>query len=197
MASELAPAETPAIEQYQDERDPSVGPDWRVTDISGADWALARVAEMELEIEANEELGARAITQIEERVRKMNDQAMRGVTFFRARIEEFARANREALLGGGKKKSRKLVHGSIGWRSSPAGLKVEDEAKLLAWAQAQPVELGLVRIKEEPNIAGIKAYAAANKVIPPGMAEAVVEEKLEIKAQPVGLLKGDKDGHDA
>lgn len=175
------PAPPPAIE-YVDEQDPTAGPGWRITDLSTADWAFARVADLEQEISENEAVVSQAMARLEDRLKRMNDRAMKGVAFFRSQLEAYATANREQLLKGGKKKSRELAHGKFAWRKSGGGLVVKDEAALLAWAQSQPVELGLVRIKEEAAIANIKKHAAAKSLIPPGMTETEAAESLDIEA---------------
>jgi phage host-nuclease inhibitor protein Gam len=93
------------------------------------------------------------------------------------------------LLGGGDKKSRRLLHGSVAWRDSAKGLEVVDEAALLAWAKAQPAELELVRTKESPDLRNIGAYAKQKKLTPPGMQEKKVVEHLTIEATGTSLVR--------
>jgi phage host-nuclease inhibitor protein Gam len=183
----LAPSEP----EYVDEVDQEVRPGWRIDTLATADWCLSRVADLEKEIEENEAIAADAIRRVEERTKQLNAKAMRGATFFRQRLVEFAQANREQLLKGGKKKTRELQHGCISWRKRGGGLVVVDRDQLLAWAQRQPVELGLTRVKEEPEVATIKAYAARTNTIPPGMTDAPEEEDLHIRVteESNGLAK--------
>lgn len=195
----LALAPAVEVEEYVDEENEAVRAGWRVDSVSSLDWALARKAALEAEMETNEALVSEAIDRLQARLNELNDQAMRGVRFFDQRINEYAQANKEELLGGGKKKSRKLPHGTVGWRKSPGGLEVVDEAALLAWAQAQPVELALTRVEEKPNLKVIKAYAEDHSTeeaafIPPGTKVKEEVEKFYIEAEPVGLLKGGNNG---
>lgn len=183
---------------YIDEQDKSVGNApmmaWTIESLGSADWALSRVGDLEAEIAENESIAAEAIARIEERTRLLNERANRGVRFFRGKLAEYAEAHRAELLKGGKAKSRKLLHGQIAWRAKGGGLVVTDAAALLAWAQRQPAELELTRVKEEPALAAIKAHAEANGLIPPGMTATESTDELKITATGLGLVKGNGNG---
>lgn len=173
---------------YVDEQDPSVtGLGWTIDTLETLDWALSRVADLESEISENEAVAARAHAAVDMKTAQLNARAMRGAAFFRQQIAAYAQAHREELLKGGKKKSRNLLHGVVGWRSSGGGLEVTDREALLAWAKNQPAELGLLRVKLEPDLVAIKAHAKAHNLIPPGMQEKPEAEELKIEAQPVAL----------
>ena len=166
-----------AVEEYQDEEMPEARPGWHIGDLGALDWALSRVADLEREMAENERLAALAIERIRLRTLKLNERAARGVQFFSGRIREYAELHRAELLGGGKKKSRALVHGTVGWRKKGGGLSVTDVEALLAWARAQPVEAELLRIKEEPALSAIKKHYAATGEVPDGCdVEPEVEE---------------------
>lgn len=168
--SETLAAPAVDTEVYYDEQDPTVASStWRVENLGSADWALGRLKELEREIAQNEAIAAEAVRRLEARVQVLNDRAMRGVRFFRAKLLEYLLTHRAELLGTGKKKSRDLPHGRLGFRKAGGGLEVVDKEALLAWAQAQPVELELVRITEAPAIAAIKAHCEATQKVPPGM----------------------------
>lgn len=182
LADQAQQEDLAAPEPYVDEADPQVRGEWRVQNEGDLDFAFARLAHLEQEVATNEELGVRAIARVEERVRQLNAKADRGIKFFRFRIEEFARNNRDRILGGGKKKSRDYPNGRIAWRKRTGGLVVDDDAALLAWAQSQPMELGLVRIKEAPDLKAIQAFARAHNLVPPGMSERDAGEDVAITA---------------
>lgn len=183
-----APALVPDASQevardvYVDEVEPSVTEVWCVSDLTSADWALSRLADLEREQAENRALEAAAISRIKLKAELLNEKLGRGVAFFRSRIEAYAETHRAELLGGGKKKSRALLHGTIGWRKTGGGLEVKDEAALLAWAQSQPAESGVLRIKESPALDEIgKAFKRTGE-IPPGMDVKPEVEKLIIDA---------------
>jgi hypothetical protein len=71
----------------------------------------------------------------------------------------------------------------VGWRWRPAALEVVDAQALLSWAQSQPVELGLVRIKEEACLKELKAYAEQKGEVPPGMRASPGVEELQIRVE--------------
>lgn len=177
------PAPLEVVRGYEDEENPlaSEGGGWRVQSVVDLDWAMKRLAAHEATIAENEEMAAERHAEIDRRLLRLNDNAMKGVRRFRQMIEEYAQTHRDELLGGGKKKSRSLLHGTVGWRQRGGGLEVVDAAALLAWAQSQPIELGLTRMKEEPCLTEIKAVAKRDAVVPPGMQMAPLVDELQIR----------------
>lgn len=168
---------------YVDEESDQVREGWHVQTLEDADWCLRRIAELEAEAAENARVAETNILRIQARAVMLNDRSVRGVEFFTMRLREYAEAHRAELLRGGKKKSRTLVHGSIGWRKVGGTLKVSDPDELLAWAQAQPVELELVRITEAPAVAQIQKYFKATGEVPPGVE--FVEETEEFQVKPI------------
>ncbi len=94
------------------------------TDAAGVDWVLKKIAAACAEaklIRENMEAMARAI----ERSADALEWKYGGA------IQHFLEAQTE----GGKKKSIRLPHGVIGYRTRPAGLSVTDPAAALEWAK--------------------------------------------------------------
>lgn len=178
----MSAPETPEAE-YQDEEMPEARPGWHIPDLGALDWALSRVADLEREQAENLELERAAIERIRLRTLRLNESAARGVAFFGGRIREYAELHRAELLGGGKKKSRKLLHGTVGWRSKGGGLSVTDAEALLAWARAQPVEAEVLRIKEDPALKAIKALFEATGEVPDGCDVEPETEEFNLKAE--------------
>ncbi len=168
--------------EYVDEDEPNARPGWRIDSINSLDWALSRVAALQREMADNDAILESNIARLRQKNAKLNEVAARGVAFFESRVREYAELNREELLGGGKKKSRKFLHGVIAWKKRGGGFKVNDAAALLAWAQGQPVELGLVRMKEEPAWDVIKAACATTGELPPGVDMEPEDETFKIEA---------------
>jgi phage host-nuclease inhibitor protein Gam len=153
---------------YQDETDPAVREGWQIDSIGSLEWAMSRVADLETEAAENEAALAEAHRRLDARAAQLADRVKRGIGFFKAAVLRYMEAHRPELLKGGKKKSRVLLYGSVGWRASGGRLRVLDREMLAAWAAKQPVELGLFRIKIEPEMKVIQAYAKAGNLIPPG-----------------------------
>lgn len=136
---------------------------WRIEHIAQADWALEKLAETKYRLDEIEEMEATAIERIRARATKLREEPTRDAAFFESHLRLWAENNRNTLLTG-KAKSRKLLHGSVGWRTKPMGLEVKDLAALLEWARPRD----LVRIKEEPQMDAIRGHFKAVGEIPPG-----------------------------
>jgi phage host-nuclease inhibitor protein Gam len=171
---------------YEDEEraDVKEGGSWRIEDLSTADWALRRLGELEREIEVNEAIAAERIRELEERTKRLNGRAAKGVAFFRAHLEAYAQGHRDELLGGGNRKTRGLPNGSLGFRKCGGDLRTVDREALLTWAREQPVELELVRMKEEPCLNEIKKLAKEKGFVPPGMEREPEGESVEVRTTP-------------
>lgn len=181
------PESTPKPVLYQDpENQETWTPDWRISDLATADWALSRVGDLQREIDENEALAEAARDRITLKTQILNERVHRGVEFFKRHLEAFAQSHRELLLGGGKKKSRSMLHGSLGFRKAGGGLEVQDREALLDWARLQPIESGVLRITEEPNLVEIKREFKRMGELPPGTDLAPETEEVVIKAESGG-----------
>lgn len=169
---------------------------WRPKDIRDVDWALERVAALERLIQENEEAAAEAHKRINLRTLTLNDRLSRGVRWFRAVVEEFARNNREGLLVG-KKKTRDLPNGSISFRKQGGRLVVEDAKALAEWAlseefETEGVKLTRTKVEVAPDVEAIRKYAATARegglLIPPGMKWEDETETVLVKATGSELL---------
>jgi phage host-nuclease inhibitor protein Gam len=186
--------------ELADYSDADVPMGWTVSNLSSADWALSRVADYEREIAENKQLLAEGIARLKLKTDALNAKAAKSVAWFTWQLKRWALQNRPVLLKGGSKKSRALIHGTIGWRKEGGGLEVEDAEKLLAWAQKQPVEFNLVRITEEPAINVIKAWVMEGDgdpaQFPPGMKVGQAKDEFYIRAQSQAPKK-EQDNDDA
>ena len=163
LAAEPAPEE-----RYIDTEDDTVRDGWRIENVQSLDWALSRIADLEREQNENAAIVEEHIQRLKLRLDKLNAQAERGLKFFRSQVQAFAEQHRAELLGGGKKKSRALPHGTVGWKKVPAKAVLQDKDALLAWARSQPVEDEVIRIAEEPAWAVIKKRIEATGEVLPG-----------------------------
>lgn len=162
---------------------------WRPESVEDLDWCLQRMAELQRAIAQNDAILASAIERAKAKTTELNARLLKSVEFFHVHALRFADEHRTELLGGGKAKSRTLLHGRVGWRTRGGGLEVVDEAALLAWAKEQPSEAGLVRTTEAPALAEIKKYATEHQVEPPGTRRIPKFEDLEVRPSADALLE--------
>ena len=174
-------AEPGPEERYVDAEDDTVRDGWRVENVQSLDWALSRIADLEREQAENAAIVEEHIQRLRLRLERLNAKAERGLRFFRSQVQAYADAHRHELLGGGKKKSRALPHGTVGWRKRGGGLTVVDKDALLAWARKQPIEAEVIRIKEEPALDAIKRAFRASGEVPEGCDVEPESEELIIK----------------
>lgn len=137
--------------------------------LEDADYVLELISDLRRQVAENGRVEAAGIARLKARTELLNAPLERRAAHLESELRAWAEANRPALLSG-KAKSRKLHHGSIGWRRSGGGLSVIDPAALLAWAKAHRTSgtIVLVRTKEEPGMAEIKKLCAATGEIPDG-----------------------------
>lgn len=185
---------TEAIEPvYVDEERPDVraGGPWKIETVTSLDWAMSRLCALQLELADLAEQERARVAAIEERAHLLAQKAERGVAFFESMISEYAHRNRDTLLGGGRKKSREVLSGTVGWRTKPGRLVVLDKEALGAWLERQAPDAGLYRIRLDPDLAALKAHYEATGTIPPGTEWQDETETFFVKTQPLDILKGE------
>lgn len=188
-AEEIAPApdSPPLLPEYVDEERPDVRLGWRIGELTEADWAFQRMQELEAQIAAVEKQKEAAIARIEKRAAELEEKAARGIAFFKEHLSEFGEREKRQLLTG-KRKSRDLVHGVIGWRAKNKGGKLRwvDEDLTIAWAKSRPVEEGLYRVKYELEKTAIEKVARAENIIPPGCELLTETDEIYVKTTGEG-----------
>lgn len=137
-----------------------------------ADQLLEQLAAVDVELKATKDAARLAVQRVVERwedvARPLADRRSQLV----AEIETVSR--RLAFVG--KKKSRTLGAGEVGWRTKAAHLFVEDEAAALTWVKTvppvgpEPLLEEVVRVKTTESIdqAKLQAYALAKQIVPAG-----------------------------
>lgn len=167
---------------------------WAISNINTLEWALKRAANLKAEKEAIMAAAAEAQRRIAERRDKLIADIERGSRFFQAHIEKYAASNRETLLGGGRRKSRTFLYGTVGWRKRGGRLVVVDPQALEKWLLAQD-DSSLYRVKVEPAMKELQANFAQNGVIPPGTEYIAETEAFYIDAlDPMDPKLGDGHG---
>lgn len=95
---------------------------WRIESLGAADWALAKLAEIEA-------AGIRYDDEIERWV-AARARVMKAAVWFRERLEEWAIRERTP-----SRKSFQLPHGTVSTRQNPRRVAVDNDAAVLEWAR--------------------------------------------------------------
>lgn len=154
---------------------------WAIENVSSLEWALSRLAALETEEGSIEAAAAEMHRRVDERKARLLDAIARGVSFFRGKIAEYAEPHRGELLGGGKKKSRTFLSGTVGWKKKGGLIRVQDKKALADWLVAQP-DLSLFRTEVAPEMRRLQEYCAANKCVPPGCSYEDERDELFVDA---------------
>lgn len=184
-ALELTPQ--PGEIDYQDENYPDIRTGWQIEDLGALGWALERLGEIQGEIAQIDALRLQAIARIEARAATLAARAKAGGAFLESAVFSYMNRARKELLGGGKKKSRSLPTGTIGWRAKAAQIVMVDEAAAMEWAKSQPVEDDILRVKLEINKKILNDRFKATGEVPPGFDIAPEEETPYVKAEVPAL----------
>lgn len=167
--------------RWTDDEAPDLAEGWGIKSIEEADWALKRLGQLEAQAKSNRELFDREVGRLRLRLEAITAPLLDHQQFFQTALKSYAETNRDALIQG-KRKSRDLLHGRIGFRQKGGGLEVVDKAALLAWAQGCPVEMGFVRVKEEPAVDQIKMAITLTGEVPPGCELKPVRDECYVEA---------------
>lgn len=186
-------------EAFQDSTDPAVKQGWAIANIGDLEWAMQRLGDLEAEAAENEAALADAHKRLDARAAELAAKVNRGIGFFRASVLRYMEAHRNELLKGGARKSRTLLYGTLGWRTAGGRLKVVDKDALTTWLMSQPVELGLARVKVEPDMRALQAHCLKLGKIPPGTELEAEREAPYVKAVSPGttLAKTKEEDHAA
>lgn len=125
---------------------------FRITDDSGATWAMRRLAQLERQAETYNQIHEREIERIEQWLSQVKAPLERNASYFRSLLADYAR--RERLENN--RKTITLPHGKVATR--PATDKWEiDAEQLLAFLKDSELT-DLIKVKEEPSLSALKQY---------------------------------------
>jgi phage host-nuclease inhibitor protein Gam len=134
-------------------------PSFDVTDLNSANWAMSKAAQAEKRIQQRSALASQYHEKIDAWLAEANKPDLQTVEFMQSLLGPWA--TRE--LATGKRKSLKLLGGTVGFRSSPPAVEVLDHDAALAYCKTFAPEL--VRIKEELDKKEIKKRLEGGEVI--------------------------------
>lgn len=166
-----------------DDEAPDFQERWSIGNVAELDWAMKRLAEFRKMVAQNNAVEAANIARVKAVTQRLNESMAGDIAFFSGQIEQYVRANRLALIGSGKKKSRTFVHGTVAFRKSGGHPVITDKELLFQWAMSQPVEANVIRLKTELAWDTIKSMVEKTTgEIPPGVDIEPETESFKIEA---------------
>lgn len=190
----IAPSDEEAATVFRsaeeaDELGAPMAPAWRVRHLEALNYALQRMGELEREIAENTAMAEEAKRRIDQRLEQLNRSVQWLTEFYRQRVTEYCESNRTELLGHGKKKSRKLIHGTVQWRATPEQFDIVNEDAALAWALEQVEQdptLDFVELKPRLRRAALLTHIRTTGELPPGVQRRPPEERFYVRpAEPI------------
>jgi phage host-nuclease inhibitor protein Gam len=145
---------------------------WSITNDTLADWALAKYARAEQEINRLRELAAEEIARINARVEEACATAMHDIDFFGHHLTQYHSRLQEQGQAG---KTYKLLHGDLTSRALPPRVGEVDVDKVQAY------DPDLVRVKVEADKRKILDRAKQGEVIP---GVEIVSGEVSFKPKP-------------
>jgi phage host-nuclease inhibitor protein Gam len=142
-------------------------------------WALGVLSEVEADIACIKAQVEEARRRIDARAAELTDKAERRGQYLHALVEQYASTHRSDIVRG-KKKTLEVLNGSVGFRSKPGKLVVQDKQALESWLLSQD-DLTLYRTSIAPEMDLLKRAAREHGVVPPGCEWVPESESIVIK----------------
>jgi phage host-nuclease inhibitor protein Gam len=119
------------------------------------------------------------IARINDRFHRETQEAREEVEKAKAQLEQYAKT---ALAdGSSKKKSIKLVCGTIGFRAGSKSLKVDDSAAAIAWLEKHGHADVMVRVKKEIDKTMVKKLIENKGELPDGVELVIGPDSFYVK----------------
>ena len=144
--------EVTPIDDFEIIEEPAREP-FKVDDDSKADWAMRKLASIRRKQAENKDIFDREVKRVMEWLEKVNTALERDAEWFESNLRPYALQERSK-----DRKSIVLPHGTIKTVAGWVKFDIEDESKLIEWAEKNAPEL--VRVKKEVDK---KALGALNQ----------------------------------
>ena len=144
--------EVTPIDDFEIIEEPAREP-FKVDDDSKADWAMRKLASIRRKQAENKDIFDREVKRVMEWLEKVNTALERDAEWFESNLRPYALQERSK-----DRKSIVLPHGTIKTVAGRVKFDIEDESKLIEWAEKNAPEL--VRVKKEVDK---KALGALNQ----------------------------------
>lgn len=156
---------------------PAVTERWSIKTRDDAEWAMARLTELDAEMRPDVERAVAWHARIEAWLVEQTAEADKAATTLSKCLESWALDERERT----GKATIKLVAGTIKTTAAAAAVEIEDQAAVVAWVRDVGHE-GLVRVAESVLVTDLRTLA--------GVAEVVVQSKVELECGHGALVDG-------
>jgi hypothetical protein len=140
MATNFSPDNLPLELGDSEEVETTDREQFHITDDSSADWLLRKYAAINAEISLIQNQAAAAVKRLQSDREGLE-------RLYQAELEEYARQRIAADKRG--RKSVILPHGTVAFRTIPAGLKIVDEQEALEWAIREGRCYGEVKVLDK------------------------------------------------
>jgi hypothetical protein len=152
----------------------------RAASMLRADYLLQRIREELARRDEYAEFIARRIHMVAEDGKAAMAKAERRIAFLESRLRMHLPQTGEGMEREYGRKSLALPHGVVGYRAPPAGVRIIDAKRVVAWAKstgAVPVE---EKVEEKVTVAALKQYVATTGDIPEGAEWADAKETFYV-----------------
>lgn len=133
---------------------------WSITDTGSAEWAMAKYAAAQAEVEAIDRQAQAHLQRIVDWQNRQTQRQRQSMTFFATHLTEWALRERDET----GTKSQVLPSGRVATRETKPKAEVEDEAAVIDWARRlglSPEELDdVLRVSEKLLVSGLRARVA-------------------------------------
>lgn len=172
MLEELEDVLYPDIIDLSPEKTP-----FEVTDLSAADWALAKAKQAQLSIDQRKQMARAYIDKINAWLADANKSDYATMEFMAGALNPWVKQETQQT----KKKSIKLVSGTVGFRKAPASIDIEDEEQAMTFCKDRIPQA--VKTKEYLLKSEIKKHVEKTGELPDGVRFRSGEEKfyLDVK----------------
>lgn len=161
--------------------------DWQVTDEESLTWALRMLGDAEADLAENKLAQAPMVEALERRLEALraandaaNERLRKRAAFFRGHVVSYAKANRDALLGKGRSKTRDFGVGKVRFAAGFSGFRwrqdmdpTERSMVLRQWAvERTSPSTPLTNLMPVVDLDAVKEYAERTgwkDVPPPGL----------------------------
>ena|GEM_PF-665919 len=126
---------------------------FRIRSLEQADWAVRKIARLEARRQECRDLVETESAKLAAWLKKQEEEADRERSFFDSLLRDYLEEQRQQ---DPRLKTIKLPHGKVGLRKQQPEY-IRDNDQLLTWLRANRPEL--VKVKAEPDWAGVKAAA--------------------------------------
>jgi len=163
------------------EEEKEVEQGFTIDSLQKAEWAMSKIGRAETEIYRFTLMADTMKERINARLEVILKKHLGTIETMEILLRPWADVE---IAKAGKAKSMKLLNGTVGYRTAPNHLKVNDEVAAVAWLKDHAA--GCVRVKEEVKKTETEKFIEENGEMPAGVE--LIPGKITFYAKPLPLL---------